>query len=298
MIREYQPISEQLTVEINVISQCLQEEEGIWIPPRRGSSTNSIPAVVKLQHQDWIEPSVPRNSVFSDQFNATKVEESRLGFKPRRSDRDRFSVWLAPDCSTAMFLMPNAIALYSIGNIDSTNQISRLISHLPSPSSLQAAAISNHYVAALYAGTLTLYKYGRNSAHAVGSDRWGTGLENDWAPRCLGIHETDERVWVAVGGHTREVDGDIKMYRFERLSECLFRHVDTFRRPGADPFPTDYPRMLQFCPDGTRISCVTHRNRVLVWALSNNLRPVFPPFRIERTYRFVSLFSYKESICT
>ena len=73
------------------------------------------------------------------------------------------------------------------------------------------------------------------------------------------------------------------MYRIDSNGQ-MTRHDADFNRSEPDWLASDFLKMISFGPHGRRLVCVTKRNRILVWLLSNNARPIEAPFAIVKDY--------------
>jgi hypothetical protein len=112
-------------------------------------------------------------------------------------------------------------------------------------------------------------------------------FEYGWSPDCLAILETNERTWISVGGRVYlegVMHSGIKLYRVDR-SSITARHLRLHLEGlGSDYLKSDFLKTLEFCPTGNRVACLTNNNRVLIWNLSDELKPQSAPFTISRKY--------------
>jgi len=91
-------------------------------------------------------------------------------------------------------------------------------------------------------------------------------------PTCLAMYELGDRMWVAVGGQTNMV-GKIQVYRVENVDGIirLRRQEARFDKLKPNGLLDDWPKTIDFSPDGRRLVCVTHRVRFNLRTLGKKL---------------------------
>lgn len=292
-------IQRDIEREVNVICDCLAEEEGLSINPSQISKSISpqsslAPTSVseeKLAAQDWMEEPFPPLNV-SAKASKLRVELDRGSFyRPVRY----LAAGLSPNCKSAFFLSEDFVVIYSLNEM-STAPIGKknimLRVKVDKNFKYEGAALSDNFLAVITRADLTVYKCGKYLTHEPKIGMQSFELESTdyrWDPTCLAIYEAGNRAWISVGGRTNEEGqfrGSIKVFQIDidhhRFS--LARHNVSFNRPSPDPLKRDFLKMIGFSSDGQRLVCTTNNNRVLIWFLSNNARPRHAPFEISKRY--------------
>jgi len=88
--------------------------------------------------------------------------------------------------------------------------------------------------------------------------------------------------------------GKIQVYRVENVDGIirLGRQEARFDKLKPNNLLDNWPKTIDFGPDGRRLVCVTHRaNKVLVWSLSDHACPQQAAFEIMKTYDNISLLA-------
>jgi len=213
---------------------------------------------------------------------------------------DCYSAGLSPDCSLAYFLREKDILIYSLSNhpkITEEDIILRRIPRSDEDYKDTRAVLTNRFLAVLSRGhsnRLSIYEHG--SRRAPGVDV-GSEVFDMWYPTCISMFEASSRTWVAIGGHCNR-KGRIRLFRIEDSHGKLRlkKHDVQFENSQPNALFNDWPKVINFSPDGRRLVCVTKsKNKVLVWFLSDNARPRQAPFEIMKSYEAVST-SYLKSL--
>ena len=210
----------------------------------------------------------------------------------RRNYHD--SVGLSPNYQVAFTLKNQTLAIY----------------HLSAPPDLRGercgsrngvfidTVLSNRYLVTLERNQLELFDIAC-SAHEHGLNKVvSKKLENqaneNYIPKCLDIFDNGIHAWIAVGFRVRTTGynsrGDIKIYlldtddaRNPRIRDVV-RHNEEFHSAIKEVRESVHIRRISFSPDGHRLACVTHTNKVLVWTWSGDQSSWREPFKIERDF--------------
>ena len=277
----------QLQAEIKVIYELLNEEDGVSLTPRSSVAGPQAVAVEgELSPSEWIE-----NCQDSFTIEAPAIKSS---ISVRANCH---KAGLSPDGAYAYFIAKKDFYLYRLLGITSTRSDDLVLHHgitkSESGSEYKEAALSNSFLAVLkesQTDSLEVYKYGWHpqtcSSKAVEPFE-ATSNEARWRADCLAIYESRDRVWIAVGGRSSQsntISSTIRMYTIDIDGKKISKHDAYFHRTRPNPFTLDHVKSIAFGMNGRRLSCVTNNNRILVWLLSNNARPIQSPFQIAKTY--------------
>ncbi|KAI9861443.1 MAG: hypothetical protein M1813_005340 [Trichoglossum hirsutum] len=299
IINDFERKIPNLGHEIMVIKECLAEEEEMISSSRRSSQsfheqpiTVRCPPVVTLDPNEWIEDDTARMdlSMPAKKFKLS-IERGGLNIFGSRQI-NYFSSGLSPDCRFSFFLSDNVLDIHPVDALNTgTPRIFRQMPQSPKGYKFAKVTISNNLLAVITKQEgLNVYEYGSNIKD--GGRKVGAQVVEQWDPKCLAIHEANDCTWICAGGRLDQAigsigSGNITMYRIDgghgRLT--LSQHSAHFDRPSPDPLSGDFPKMVNFSHDGGRLVCLTNRNCVLVWFLSNNARPRQAPFQITKEYR-------------
>ena len=276
----------QLQAEIQVIFELLNEEDGIGITPKSSiAGPQDVAAEGKLSPSGWVE---------NDQSSFTIMVHAQTSSISVRARCHKAG--LSPDCLYAYFVGGKDLLLYRLPT--STSRSIDPVLHLKPPKSehgseYREAALSNSFLAVLKdsrTGSLEVYKYGSHAQDfslKATEPFEATWNEPRWRADCLAIYEARDRVYIAIGGRNSQHDticSTIRMYRIDVDGKNFSKHDDSFHRSRPNPFTSDHVKSIAFAPDGRRLVCVTNNNRIIVWLLSNNSRPIQPPFQIAKEY--------------
>jgi hypothetical protein len=289
-------------VELKVIRDCLNEEIITLCPPRRPSTISSIGSSSTLRDtltkpqemnpQEWMESEED-----FQHFQIYKEEGVQIPFE-RCFSSNHYAAGLSPKCSSVFFLSPKNIVVYSLDNFPKvTKEDIRLNRVPPAKGEFKAAkaTITDRFLALIIRANpsrLLLYEY---DVSAKSEGDIGSEVFEMWYPTCLAMHEASNRTWVAVGCR-RDNLGSIKMYSIEgfRGKLALKRHDAMFDKCVPNALANDWPKVVDFSTDGQRLVCLTNKNKVLVWFLSNNARPRQAAFEIMKPYEAVSVRASKD----
>ena len=279
----------KLRDEVKVIYELLNEEDGIFLTPTSSiAGPQDAAAEGKLSSSGWIESAQP-SATITAHAQRTSIQLPRGSIFSRRSAYHRAG--LSPDGLYAYFAAAKDLYLY---RLPSSTRGNDLVLHLDTPrAEYREAVLSNSFLAVLHEGRtnlLEIYKYGSHAQTYswIATETFeATSKEPRWRPDCLAIHETRDRVWIAIGGRSSQcetISSTIRIYRIDIDGQNFAKHDAYFHRSRPNPFTSDYMKSIAFAPDGRRLVCVTNNNRILVWLLSNNARPIQPPFQIAKKY--------------
>ncbi|MCJ1389386.1 hypothetical protein MMC18_002243 [Xylographa bjoerkii] len=281
----------QLQAEVKVIYELLNEEDGIMLTPTASiAGPQDAAAEGKLSPSEWIESAQPTSTITSQ---AQKYSIS-LPQGPIFARVKYHKAGLSPDGSYAYFAGVKDLYVYRVPTGVSTSSNDIVLHRSTTKSEYREAVLSNLFLAVLkegHADSLEVYKYGTRAQTYSLVDNTvtfeATSKEPRWRADCLAIHEARDRVWVAIGGRSSQcetISSTIKMYRIDTDGKNFSKQDAYFHRSRPNPFASDYIKAIQFAPDGRRLVCVTNNNRILVWLLSNNARPIQAPFQIAKNY--------------
>lgn len=287
----------QLKAEVRVICELLNEEDGV--SSRRssgvpGSEPPATPLEEELSPIDWLERPL-RGFNFSP-------DVQRWTLFPRRglfSRKHFLSAGLSPDCAHVYFLSEREVSVYRLDTLKGGRLEIPVFRVGVLGSTIKKAALSERFLVILKDGlidAMDIYRYGdeAQSEQPVGAPRFETtSNQHRWDASCLAIHESSDRVWIAVGGRINQggrISSSIKMYQIDVNGQNMFfsRHDAQFTRFEPNWLASDFLKMIAFGPQGGRLVCLTNKNTILVWLLSNNARPIEAPFRIAKEYALVS----------
>lgn len=287
-------LKSRLQAEVRVICEVLNEEDGIT-SPHSSILPNPEPPHTSLEEElsatDWMERP-PRVFNISPNFK-------RLTLFPRQGlfFRKRFlSAGLSPDCVHMYSMSKREISVYRLDSLRRGHPVTPVFRTCVSESTLKKAVLSERFLVILKDGledSMDIYRYAQ-SEQPVGTVRFETtSNQHRWDSNCLAIHESSDRVWIAVGGRINQggrISSSIKMYQIHITNQMLFfsRHDARFGQSEPNWLASDFPKMIAFGPQGGRLVCLTNKNTILVWLLSNNARPIEAPFRIAKKYALVS----------
>lgn len=288
-----------MPIVINVLSDCFHEEEGLRLPERNNSSSwsqvssfsSDRDTLVRMSSEDWIE----------GQFRPFEISNEAQDFSiplgdGRRSKKAQYkSAGFSPECTFAFLLSKESICVYFIQCLAEVclvpvkDMVSKGLEY-------KGAVLSERLLAIITRQDIRVFKLAspKESYRQIGIERF----ESDsaartyiWDPNCLALHEDNDQAWISVGGrenHNGVFYGSIKIYRVDLSGSkptTMVRHFANFNSPDPDALANDFPKTMDFSPDGRRLACVTNRNRVLTWLLSNDARPRYSPFEIKKRYK-------------
>ena len=284
--------------EVDVIARVLSEEDGAT----RAQIRNSIAAGpspwdsltsnrlndFRLRSEDWNEYSFPTFHL-SHQAETSHV---RIPLGSRLFPKRYLSAVLSPDCNSAAFLRSGSFHVCSIASFREIERTTIRSKTCPTGQDYRAVALSNQFLAVVTNTYLEVWRHSNGTEpiepYPVESLYIVTDQDNGgWDPRCIAIYETADRVWIAVGGEASGHSGAIKVFLLNVAVQLtkLAHHDARFNSPYL---LNGIPTTISFATDGSRLCCVTTSNKVLVWFLSNNMRPKHSPFKIEKVYQEVS----------
>lgn len=276
---------EQIRSEIKAILRSLRGdvEESIDVRPD-----------TTMDPKDWKENHVS-GAEYSPQIETFHVQ------LPRGSLRKlRFTMaGLSPACSHAFFLNDEMAVISSLGPSSGERGKEHILPKPPSRVKYYSAALSDKFFVVLQRDSKrkTLQVY-RHDGSMVGTECLSVETSgSQWnASDLIAIHGAKHRTWIAIGGCIKQDDvltGSIKMFCVdENMGVSKLRtHSVSFNRPKPNPLALDLVKTLNFSQDGRRLICATNNNKILVWHLSNNARPLEAPFVIQRELKAVSLRS-------
>jgi hypothetical protein len=282
-----QECQQKVSIVINVLSDCLGEEDRLSLPKRNNSSFSSqVSGVsfdrntpVKMSPKDWMEGPF-------DPF--AKPNEAQV-FSIPLENRPYKSAGFSPECTFAFLLSKNSISVYSLQSPPNFCPVLVPVKD-GSPGGLEyrEAILSERLLAIITKQDLRVFELSPNESYCqVDTKRF----EWPWDPQCLSLHEANDRAWISVGGrenHKGVLNGSIKIYRVDFRGSgsvaAIVPHIVDLNSPGPDALAKDFPKTMDFSPDGLRLACVTNKNRVLTWHLSNNAQPRCSPFQIKKRY--------------
>jgi hypothetical protein len=280
-----QECQQKVSIVINVLSECLGEEDRLPLPKRNNPSfspqVNSVSldrnTPVKMSRKDWMEGPF-------DPF--AKPNEAQVFSIPLGNRRYK-SAGFSPECTFAFLLSKNSISVYSLQSPLCPVPVS-VKDGSPGGLEYREAILSERLLAIITKQDLRVFELMSPNA---GYRRVGTGrFKCFWDPQCLSIHEANDRAWISVGGrenHKGVLNGSIKIYRVDFSgsgSAAIVPHIVDLNSPGPDALAKDFPKTIDFSPDGRRLACVTNKNRVLTWHLPDNAQPSCSPYQIKKRY--------------
>jgi hypothetical protein len=281
------------TDEAAVIKACLAEESSPLIPPRPllrmrsyGESRETLPGLQEMDPQEWIEPEED----FPHFKISAKVEPAKI--PPKRCSSKQYTAGLSPDCKSAFFLSPKNIIVCSLDNFPNILEGDIRLDYMPDSRREYDAAkavLTNRFLAVITKGKLSKFSVFEHGASIENKLPLHSELLCMWYPTCLAMHEASDRTWVVIGGRSNQI-ADIKMYVIEDVQGALTvkRHDAQFGKCMPDALSNDWLKIADFSPDGRRLVCLTNKNTVLAWFLSNNARPRQAAFEIMKPYEWVS----------
>lgn len=273
----------KLITMIAVISECLDEEDGHNISQlcqsRSFSESTILPSELELSLEDWLEDDFPPLGPSGDvQVGSVTLDRGRLFHRT-----EYLSVGLSTDCGLGFFLSKESVTVISLQSRSVVHQITCQNLKIKNLKDAQVA-LSQRFLAVILAETLLVLEYVLPQYHdQIRVEKFEYG----WRPDCLAILETNERTWISVGGRVYlegVMHSSIKLYRVDRsitTNRHLRLHLEGL---GSDYLKSDFVKTLEFCPTGDRVACLTNNNRILIWNLSDELKPQSAPFIISRKY--------------
>jgi hypothetical protein len=232
----------------------------------------------------------------------TISEHSQVVFERRRFRAEKYySSGLSPNCKAAFYLGSRGVVVYSLEGFPQ-KILDRDVLLRKRPSATESykvakATLTNRFLAIACQGIDSHPHQLLVLEHSPpGTANTPSVPESlDMRPTCLAMYELGDRMWVVVGGQTNMV-GKIQVYRVENVDGIirLGRQEARFDKLKPNGLLDDWPKTIDFSPDGRRLVCVTHRaNKVLVWFLSDHACPQQAAFEIMKTYDNVSLLASK-----
>lgn len=227
-----------------------------------------------MSPQDWIEGHFDPLAI----SNAAQVGSIKL-------EKGQYkSAGFSPECNFAFFLSKRSICVYSFYSFQSLSEAHRVPvdDRIPKNLECKEAVLSQRLLAIITNRDLRVFELisPNEGYRQIGTEQFS------WGPACLALHEANDWAWISVGGRESRNGsfyGIIKIYRVDFNSSgpaTIVRHIPSFNSPGPD----DFLKSMNFSRDGLRLACVTYKNRVLIWLLSNTARPRCSPFQIKKRY--------------
>lgn len=224
-----------------------------------------------MSPQDWIEGPFDPFAISNEaQVFSIKLEKGQYK-----------SAGLSPECTFAFLLSKNSICVYSFQSLPEVCRVP-VEDTIPKDLECKEAMLSERLLAIITNRDLRVFEFMSSGAgyRQVGREQFCRD------PTCLALHEANGRAWISVGGRESNngvIYGSIKIYRVDLSGSgpaTIVRLIANFDSPSPDGFL----KTMNFSPDGLRLACVTHKNRVLTWLLSNSARPRCSPFQIKKRY--------------
>ena len=270
---------EQVSILIYVLSGCFCEEDSLPLLERynsgSSSQTSSVSfdkdALVSMSPQDWIE----------DPFDPFAISNEAQVFSIKLEKGQYKSAGFSPECTFAFFLSKNSICVYSFQSLLEICRVP-VEDRIPKDLEYREAILSERLLAIITNRDLRVFELMSSNAgyRLVGIEQFCRD------PTCLALHEANDRAWISVGGresHNGVIYGSIKIYCVDLSGSgpaTIVGQIVNFNSPSAD----DFLKTMNFSPDGLRLACVTYKNRVLTWLLSNSATPRCSPFQIRKRY--------------
>ncbi|MCJ1283639.1 hypothetical protein MMC26_002970 [Xylographa opegraphella] len=280
----------KLREEVKVIYELLNEEDGIFLTPASSiAGPQDAAAEGKLSPSGWVESAQPTTTIKAHaQKSAILLPQGPVFARIKYH-----KAGLSPDGLYAYFTSAKDLYVYRLPSSTGA-RCNDIVLHLDTPKSeYREAVLSNSFLAVLHEGRTDLLEVYRYGSHAqtyslIATETFeATSREPRWRADCIAIHEARDRVWIAIGGRSSQsqtISSTIRIYRVDIDGQNFAKHDAYFHRSRPNPFTSDYVKSIAFAPDGRRLVCVTNNNRILVWLLSNNARPIQPPFQIAKKY--------------
>jgi hypothetical protein len=209
--------------------------------------------------------------------------------KMQKSSPKYLSAGLSPNCRAAFLLRPDVVKVLALDDCGKVTQEPKLLK--PSTSGnlkLEHAALSDQYLVLLTKREFLLYDH--REGCFIGKKDW-TDSTGSWNSACIAITETKTHVWIAVGRSQSQQQNTAKSDSIRMYQSIIAGNPSVIQNLDASfqssVFNSDHPKRISFSLDGTRLVCVTHQNRVLAWALSDNAQPTHSAFKIEKNYKTV-----------
>jgi len=244
-----------------------------------------------MSTEDWVEdPFCP--FAISNEAQDFSIQ---LG-NGRRSKRPQYkSAGFSPECTLAFLLSKGSICVHSFQSLAEVRPVP-VQDRVPKGLEYKEAVLSERLLAIITRQDIRVFELMSltEGYRQVGVERFeadSAARNNFWDPNCLALHEENDRAWISVGGrenHNGVFYGSIKIYRVDLGGSgptTIVRHKANFNSPDPDALADDFPKTMDFSPDGLRLACVTNKNRVLTWLLSNDAQPIFSPFQIKKRYK-------------
>ena len=287
-IRECQ---QRVPTVTSVLSDCFCEEEGHPLPQGNNlptlsqvSSVSSERVTLVVSREDWME------GYFCPLEMSEEAEEFFI--QPgngRRSKKTQYkSAGFSPECTFAFLLDKESICVYSLQFPAKACPVP-VEDRVPKGLEYKEAVLSERLLAIITRQDIRIFKrVSLNEGYRqVGIERFGAASAartHTWDPNCLALHEDNDQAWISVGGreHSGVHYGSIKIYRVDLSGSeprTKVQHIVNLDSPD------DFPKTMDFSPDGLRLACVTNRDRVFTWLLSNDAPPGCPPFKIKKRYK-------------
>lgn len=264
---------------INVLAGSCCEEDSFPLLEKYNSSSSSQTSsvsfdrdtLVSMSPQDWIEGPFDPFAISNEaQVFSIKLEKGQYK-----------SAGFSPECTFAFLLSKKSICVYSFQSLPEVRRVP-VEDKISKDLEYKEAILSERLLAIITNRDLRVFELLSSNAgyRQVGIEHFCR------SPTCLALHEANDRAWISVGdreNHNRVIYGSIKIYCVD-LSDSgpatIVRHIANFNSPS----PNDFLKIMNFSPDGLRLVCVTYKNRVLTWLLSNSARPRCSPFQIKKRY--------------
>jgi hypothetical protein len=294
-----QECQQKVPIVINVLSDCFCEEDSLPLPKRNNSGSSFQASSVlcdrdtlaMMSPEDWIEGPFGPFAI----SNEAQVFSIQPGKGPRSNKTHYKSAGFSPKCTFAFLLSKNSICVYFFHSLREVCPVP-VNDRIPKDLEYKEAVLSERLLAIITERDIRVFELmPQNAGYCqVGIERFeadSAARTYFWDPKCLALHEANDRAWISVGGrenHNGVFYGSIRIYRVDLSGSgpaTMVRHIANFNSPDPDALAKDFPKTIDFSPDGLRLACVTNKNRVLTWLLSNNARPKYSPFQIRKRYQ-------------
>ena len=242
--------------------------------------TKDVLNVEEWQHDEFDRPSINSNSV------VLSLDASRF----RRLQY--LCTGLSPSCRH-LFLLTRRELFLSKLNLPDFAPIRSIASLNNNEEHYMHAAISDKLVAVLTQRRIEIIYYENDHFQPVTKNFERSPDHLPWQPRYIAIHDaSDHRSFVALAGQYSEQSvqtASINVYEIHVHGSGLQTRIESlsFDQVTPDFLENDIIKSISIDPDGARLACITKRNRILVYFLSNNFRSRRVPFEISREYGVV-----------
>jgi hypothetical protein len=283
----------------SVLSGCFrEEEEGHPLPQRNDLPTLSQVSSVSSERNTLV--MTPSGGWIEDQFRPLTISNEAQDFSislgdGRRSKKPQYkSAGFSPECTLAFLLGKESICVYSFKCLAEVRLVP-VKDMGPKGVEFKEAVLSERLLAIITRQDIRIFElvslskgYRQVAIQRFGED--SAAHTYTWDPNCLALHEGKDRAWISAGGrenHKGVFHGSIKIYRVDLSSSgpwTMARHIVDFNSSDLDALANDFPKTMHFSPDGLRLACVTNKDRVLAWLLSNDAQPRYSPFEIKKRY--------------